>query len=225
MASVIRFERAGCQRAPGPATRTPAAASFEQLHEEADRRVAQSDWAGARAALEEALRRRPADAHTRYLHAVVLSRLDLREPAAEGFAWVVANGAPGSDNVEQARRWLIQAGVLQAQEPAASPEPSDADAPSGRLRGRTRWDVGDSGQMTVDLILEGTDAATAGRTYVSRAMLNDEYEFPSLVPGEYRLRTLREGRQLWDTTIVVREGEPTVLDLGAPLQPLARPSP
>ncbi len=153
----------------------------------------------------------------------MLSRLDLREPAAEGFAWVVAYGAPGSDNVEQARRWLIQAGVLRAPEPAASPERSDADAPSGRLSGRTRWDVGDSQQTTVDLILEGTDAATAGRTYASRAMLNDEYEFPSLVPGEYRLRTLREGRQLWDTTIVVREGEPTVLDLGAPSQPPPRP--
>jgi hypothetical protein len=210
----------GCQRAPGPVTRAPAAvtASFEQLQEEADGRLAQGDWAGARTVLEEALRRRPADAHTRYLHAVVLSHLDLRDHAAEGFSWVVANGAPGSDDVEQAQRWLMQAGVLQAPEPAASPEPPESDGPSGRLRGRTRWDVGDNEQVTVDLILEGTGATTAGRTYASKAMLNDEYEFPPLVPGEYRLRALRNGQQLWDTAVVVREGAPTVLDLGTPSQ-------
>ena len=116
---------AGCQRSPAPApggATADALASFEALHERADARVAEGDWAGARAALEEALRRRPGDVHTRYLHALVLTRLGLRDPAAEGFRWVVDNGAPGSDDVEQAMQWLIRAGVLQAPEAAASPE-------------------------------------------------------------------------------------------------------
>ena len=215
---------AGCQRAPAPASDGPAAAalaSFEDLHAQAAARVDQGDWPGAQLALEEALRRRPGDVHTRYLHALVLSRLDLRDHAAEGFRWVVDNGAPGSEDVEQARNWLIRAGVLRAPEPAASPEP-ERDEPTGRLRGRTRWELADNEQVTADLILEGTGTATAGRTYACKVMLNDAYEFPSLVPGEYRLRALRNGVQLWETPVVVGENEPTVVDLGTPA-PAGRP--
>jgi len=36
------------------------------------------------------------------------------------------------------------------------------------------------------------------------------------VPGEYRLRALRNGQPLWDTPVVVRDNEATVLDLGTP---------
>ena len=117
---------AGCQKAPTPATDGPAAAalaSFEELHAQAEARVAEGDWTAAQLLLEEALRRRPGDVHTRYLHAVVLTRLDLRDHAAEGFRWVVDNGTAGSVDVEQARQWLMRAGVLQAPQPAASPEP------------------------------------------------------------------------------------------------------
>jgi hypothetical protein len=144
------------------------------------------------------------------MHALVLSELGLRDHAAAGFSWIVEHGATGSDDVEQARRWLVKAGVLTAPEPAASPE---ADGPKGRLQGRTVWPIPDTEQVTIDFTLEGTGATTAGRTYTSKALLNGEYEFPPVVPGDYRLRARREGTDVWDVPVVVREGEPTVLNL------------
>ena len=176
-------------------------------------RLESSDWAGARIALEEALRRRPADVYTRYLLGVALSNLDLQDHAAEAFAWVVAYGSPRSEYVGLARQWLVLAGVLRARttDVAAAGESSQA---TGRLRGRTSWLPTDDAQVTLRLTLEGSGATTAGRRYSASALPNEDYEFPPVVPGEYRLTIRRGDARLWDVPIVVGEEDPTTVNLG-----------
>ena len=180
--------------------------SFERLRADAVARLESSDWAGARIALEEALRRRPADVYTRYLLGVALSNLDLQDHAAEAFAWVVAYGSPRSEYVGLARQWLVLAGVLRARttDVAAAGESSQA---TGRLRGRTSWLPTYDAQVTLRLTLEGSGATTAGRRYSASALPNEDYEFPPVVPGEYRLTVRRGDARLWEVPVVVREGE------------------
>ena len=205
-------------RSPAPTPRRVSTApaprvSFERLRADAVARLESSDWAGARIALEEALRRRPADVYTRYLLGVALSNLDLQDHAAEAFAWVVAYGSPRSEYVGLARQWLVLAGVLRARttDVAAAGESSQA---TGRLRGRTSWLPTDDAQATLRLTLEGSGATTAGRRYSASALPNEDYEFPPVVPGEYRLTIRRGDARLWDVPIVVGEEDPTTVNLG-----------
>ena len=205
-------------RSPAPTPRRVSTApaprvSFERLRADAVARLESSDWAGARIALEEALRRRPADVYTRYLLGVALSSLDLQDHAAEAFAWVVAYGSPRSEYVGLARQWLVLAGVLRARttDVAAAGESSQA---TGRLRGRTSWLPTDDAQVTLRLTLEGSGATTAGRRYSASALPNEDYEFPPVVPGEYRLTIRRGDARLWDVPIVVGEEDPTTVNLG-----------
>jgi len=205
-------------RSPAPTPRRVSTApaprvSFERLRADAVARLESSDWAGARIALEEALRRRPADVYTRYLLGVALSNLDLQDHAAEAFAWVVAYGSPRSEYVGLARQWLVLAGVLRARttDVAAAGESSQA---TGRLRGRTSWLPTDDAQVTLRLTLEGSGATTAGRRYSASALPNEDYEFPPVVPGEYRLTIRRGDARLWDVPIVVGEEDPTTVNLG-----------
>src|SRR5439155_851460 len=155
-AAAPQRDRPAGQPAPAPAPRV----SFERLRADAVARLESSHWAGARIALEEALRRRPADVYTRYLLGVALSNLDLQDHAAEAFAWVVAYGSPRSEYVGLARQWLVLAGVLRARttDVAAAGESSQA---TGRLRGRTSWLPTDDAQVTLRLTLEGSGATTA----------------------------------------------------------------
>jgi hypothetical protein len=205
-------------RTPEPMPRRVSAApapraSFERLRAEAVARLESSDWAGARLALEEALRVRPADLYTRYLLGVALSNLDLQDHAAEAFAWVVAYGSPRFEYVGLARQWLVLAGLLRGPATATAAERESAQ-PVGRVRGRTSRVPIDDGEATLSLALEGTGATTAGRRYSASAPANEDYEFPSVVPGEYRLTVRRGDARLWDVPIVVGAEGPTTVDLG-----------
>ena len=213
-------------RSPGPMPRRVSTApapriSFERLRADAVARLESSDWAGARTALEDALRLRPADVYTRYLLGVALSNLDLQDHAAEAFAWVVAYGSPRSEYVGLARQWLVLAGVLRARTTDAAAEREGPEA-VGRVRGRTSWAPTDDGQVTLILTLEGTGATAAGRRYVASALPNEDYEFPPVVPGEYRLTVRRGDARLWEVPVVVREGEATTVDLGTPAEATPR---
>jgi len=57
---------------------------------------------------------------------------------------------------------------------------------------------------------------------VARALPNEDYEFPPVVPGEYRLTVRRGDARLWEVPVVVREGEATTVDLGTPAEATPR---
>jgi tetratricopeptide (TPR) repeat protein len=162
---------------------------------------------------QSALRREPNDLGVRYATAIVLSRLNRRDEAIAAFKWVVVNGLPQSEPVRHAESWLRDEGALTGTaEPIAA---QDRWPTSARLHGRVTWTDLDPSQATprVHVIIEGTDASNKGKVYTTAVELNADYEFPSVQPGSYRLTAQSRLVRLWDTNVVIQEGDPTILNL------------
>jgi hypothetical protein len=203
-----------CQK-PQPRS-TPAVASpagVEELRALAAGRLKAGDHAGAAQALEDAVRLAPADVTLRYLLAVALTHLDRREDAIGTFWWIIAHGHPGSEEVAFARQWLTAAGQLPPPETVAST--AETGEVAGTLGGKLEWPNLDPelGVPTVQMLLTGEDSRVEGKRYGTRATLNQQYRFEGVPPGRYRLMAQAGMTRLWDLSVTIDDGKPTVLDL------------
>src|SRR3989304_212006 len=68
------------------------------------------DYEGARRFYQEALSAVPEDASLWYALGVALSHLNQSKETEEAFQYVVNRGTPDSEEVKQARHWLLTAG-------------------------------------------------------------------------------------------------------------------
>ena len=223
-AVLVVVAAAGCRQAPpGPPAppRAELPPTFAALRAEGDARLAAKDWTGAALAYDQALVYQPSSVAVRYGRAIALSHLDRRDEAVTAFLWVVDNAMLTSEESRVARQWLVSAGVrtmpapkIPVPEPAA-PERADAPRPGGRVQGKTQWTELERGaqRLTLQILMEGDETVTEGRYYGTRIRLNEPYEITGIAPGRYRLSAQVGPIRLWDTKIVVNEGNPTVLDL------------
>jgi hypothetical protein len=194
--------------APGPVTRNPAA--------EAMAAVGRGDWAGAAPLLRQALGQDPASAKLHYNLAVAASYLDLRDEAIREFRWIVANLAPELPEAQEARRWLIGAGVL------ARPTETAA-APSERITEETPGDSGVHGQVLwadgrptarVQLFLKGAPKSPNEHLqWVLRTDDSGRFEFKRIPAGTYMLTNKVAGEPTWRLRVTLAPGEVTTLDL------------
>lgn len=207
----------GCQQtSPSPSASTPPAApGLEALRALAYARLNEGDHAGALRALEGAVRLAPGDVALRYLLAVTFTHLDRREDAIATFTWVVEQGRPGSDEVTFARQWLASAGVLPSPAAVAVASADDDAAVAGTLGGTLEWPHLDPelGAPTVQILLTGDDSAVQGKRYGTKAPLNKRYRFDNVPAGRYRLIAQAGMTRLWDLSVTIDDGKPTVLNL------------
>jgi hypothetical protein len=210
----------GLTGAPVPATRNAAAPasraggeSVAHLKATGDELVRRGQPEQALQVYQTALRREPNDLGLRYAVAVTLSQLDRRAEAIAAFKWVLTNGLPDSEPVRRAESWLRDAGALSA--PAQPIAVADRAPTSARLQGRVTWTDLDPGQAVprVHLIIEGTDPSNKGKIYTAAAELNGGYDFPNVAPGAYRLTAQSRLVRLWELSVTILDGEPTILNL------------
>lgn len=116
---------AGCQSSP-PSQPLSGPKDTAVLATEA---LETGDYGTALELYQAALVKKPESLPLHYGLALAAAHLGARDDATRAFAWVVANGAPGSPEVEAARHWLVNVG--------ATPAPADgftADRKSRRPR-------------------------------------------------------------------------------------------
>jgi tetratricopeptide (TPR) repeat protein len=203
--------------APGAAVANAPAASgapaVEQLRSQGDALRERGQYEEALSVYQKALRHEPSDLGLRYGTAVTLSYLNRRDEAVAAFTWVAGNGLPQSEPVRHAETWLREAGALTTiAEPIAA---KDRTPTAARLHGRVAWENVDSSQPAprVHVIIEGTDPSNKGKIYNTAVDLNSDYEFPNVQPGTYRVTAQSRLVRLWDTSVTIREGDPTILIL------------
>lgn len=206
----------GCDRAPRRVSAPPPVTrSFEELSADGAARLAAGDWNGAVVAYQTALSAQPDNLDVRYGLAVALSHLDRADEAVQAFTWVVQHGSPDSEAVHVARQWLASASRPSPAEPPPAPAAATDEKPGqSGVRGRTEWPLLPPGTpATVQILLEGDDAANRDRRYWAKARLNEPYEIADVAPGSYRLKAQVGPVRLWDTRVVVERGPPAVVDL------------
>lgn len=202
----------GCDRPHGAASMAPVLPGDDLR--DGDAALARADWPAAITAYRKAVDRDPAGVKPRYGLGVALSHLDRADEAAGAFEWVVEHAAAAAEEARLARQWLAARSGAASPAVTARPE-EDEHGLLGRLEGRTEWRDLDPERPkpTLQLLLESDDPAPIGRRYWARTRLNDRYEFPRVAPGRYRLVAQVGPVRLWEARAVVREGQPTVLDL------------
>lgn len=174
------------------------------------------DYEGASRLYREALSATPEDTSLWYALGVTLSRLNQREETEEAFRYVVTRGNPDSEEVKQARQWLISAGVLARPvvftAAAESAETVDAKA---TLKGKVTWGEPERGKapLKARIVIQGLKGAAQGKRFATRVALGQAYRFERLPEGSYRLVGVVEGQRLWDLTVDVEDGKEIVHDL------------
>jgi tetratricopeptide (TPR) repeat protein len=226
---IVLAAAAGCASPPAPTSAPPdsePAPTAKELGAEGDARLKRGDYAGAVQAYEQILRSYPKSVRIRYLLGVALAQADRVVEATAAFLWVVDHGRPDREETRLARQWLTEARVRPtASAPAASGAPAAApDAPDaeGLLKGLTQWNDPEHRRLSLQILLTGDEAATRGRRYWTKVMLNEPYEISGVVPGHYRAMAQVGPIRLWDTPVDVKPKGPTFLDL-TPANSIARP--
>jgi tetratricopeptide (TPR) repeat protein len=160
-------------------------------------------------AYQAALRQDPNDLGVRHALAQLLAQLHRSAEAITAYTWVFQNSLPGSDIARAAEQWLREADSHTVVNDAGGA------GTQGRLSGHLTWTALDSNRQvpSVSLILEGNDAETKGETYLTRAVMNSDYEFTSVRPGGYRLVAKSQMIKVWETAVVVTNGGATVVNL------------
>ncbi|MBI2015109.1 MAG: hypothetical protein HYS77_06175 [Candidatus Rokubacteria bacterium] len=173
----------------------------------------------------EALRATPDDLTLRFALGSALSQLDRRAETIEQFRWVVEHGGPGQAEVAMAREWLAAeraSGSAPPSRPAATAPgvPATQSQPAspagvGSIKGKTAWPGVDpeSQIVSVEIRLNGDDAATRGKSFRLHIRLGRSYVMSGLTAGAYRLMGRSAGVKVWETRVVVGAGKDTVLDL------------
>ena len=204
-------------------------ASAPSLVLQADQLAALGQYGEAAEKYRAAVERDPDNVSLRFALGTALSHVGRQEETVEQFRWVVTRGAPGSPEVEVARRWLTKAGVLAREVSFASPAGPDqeaspqAAAPApparqgsvavGAVKGRT---VLHGSPREIQLVLGSTDEAKKNMAFTKTVKLGEPFQFDNVPPGTYRLTVedLENDTSLWDLEVTVAPGKDTVLNLG-----------
>ena len=177
----------------------------------------QREWARAADLLRQALAENPAEASFHYYAGVAATHLDRRDDAIREFTWVMANVAPDLPEAIDARRWLIEAGIIArpAQPAATAPDPVSEERPGDSgVQGRVVW-AGERSTARVQLFLKGAPKSpNAELQWVLRTDENGGFEFKRIPPGTYMLTDKVAGERTWRLRVRLEPGEVTSLDLG-----------
>jgi len=203
-------------------------ASAPSLVLQADQLAALGQYAAAAEKYRAAVERDPDSASLRFALGTALSHVGRQGETVEQFQWVVTRGAPGSPEVEMARRWLTNAGVLarevnfatpigpdqEASPQAAAPAPStrEGSVAAGTVKGRTELR---GMPREIHLVLGSTDGAKRDMAFAKTVKLGEPFQFDNVPPGTYRL-TVEDSENdtwLWDLEVTVAPGKDTVLNL------------
>lgn len=174
------------------------------------------DYEGASRLYQEALSSAPEDASLWYALGVTLSHLNQRKETEEAFQYVVNRGNPDSEEVKQARQWLISAGVLARPVVfTAAAETAEAVEGKAALKGKVTWGQPEPGKapLKARILVHGVSGPAEGKRFVKRVTLGQSYRFERLPAGSYRLVGVVEGERLWDLRVDVEDAKETVHDL------------
>jgi len=204
-------------------------ASAPSLVLQADQLAALGEYGAAAEKYLAAVLQDPDNVSLRFALGAALSHVGRQEETVEQFRWVVTRGAPGSSEVQVARRWLTNAGVLarevnfatpigpdqEASPQAAAPAPStrEGSVAAGTVKGRTELR---GMPREIHLVLGSTDGAKRDMAFAKTVKLGEPFQFDNVPPGTYRL-TVEDSENdtwLWDLEVTVAPGKDTVLNLG-----------
>jgi hypothetical protein len=201
---------AACQETPHLG---PSAAPADLLVQ-AREAMARRDYDTSARLLRQVVAGRPDHVEAHYRLAVSASWLDLTDEAEGQFEWVVAHGAPDSEEVKGAREWL-RAWRSQA-EAAPPPEPAPTRPDRAMLSGQVRWnkDGGAGPQAHLRLFLKGIKGTPVEDEF--HRVQTDErgmFRIPDLPPGEYSLTNRVAGPPVWRLKVTLKAGEDLQVDL------------
>lgn len=218
MLAVLTLSLSACQNAKAPASSVPP----PSLAAEAAEALEAGNYAKAADRYRGALAAAPDSVPLHYGLAVAASHLNLKDEAIREFRWVMDRAPKGSPEVEAARRWLAQAGVLVAQE-ALAPAPADEALGGGTdlasLEGRMiLTDPGQEGRpaqrrMVVLYGLPGTP--TQDERHQTRTDQDGRFQFKRLAPGSYMVTDAVAGVRNWRLRVLLRPGQSVTLDLSS----------
>ena len=217
----------GCQQSPGPGVSQSGLAAGSltlRLKQEGDAALAKGDYPNAALKLQQAVNQEPADMSLRYALGTALSYLNRREEAAQEFTWVVERGAPGSQEVQMARRWLVSAGypveAAQTAVTTAAAEPAVAPGsytPKNRVKGKMEWPGVTPPETLIPVHVTLVGEASGNREFnkTRRFRLGRFYEFWDVPAGKYQLIAKAGDTVLWEQKVAVEADKDTLLDLSA----------
>jgi hypothetical protein len=193
------------------------AATAQDVEADAMAAVSRGEWTNAADLLRRALRQNPTSAKLHYNLGVAASHVGPRDEAIREFQWVIANLAPELSEAQEARRWLIEAGLLArpTETTAAVPEQSTETTPSDSgIRGQVLWADGRP-TARVQLFLKGVpNSPNANEQWVMRTDDSGRFEFKRIPPGTYMLTNKVAGSPTWRLRVKLAPGQITSLDLG-----------
>jgi tetratricopeptide (TPR) repeat protein len=202
----------GCTSPPP----SPPAATTQDVETEAMAAVARGDWSSAADLLRRALQQNPTSAKLHYNLGVAASHVGPRDEAVREFQWIIANLAPELSEAQEARRWLIEAGVLAGPtETAADPQQrTETTSSHSGVKGQVLWAEGRS-TARVQLFLKGVpNGPNANEQWVLRTDDSGRFEFKRIPPGTYMLTNKVAGSPTWRLRVKVGPDEITSLELG-----------
>lgn len=208
-----------CQQAPVPRAAPIGGSVALKLQDEGDALMAKAAYVEAVEKYREAVDLEPGSVPVRFALGSAYSFLEKRPEAVAQFRWVLANAPASSVEQQEARRWLLRAGVLV--EPAARPGRSELEGkgePGGKgsISGSTQWPGLDPTREPVRMriALAGADDLTRSINRKTSIALGDPYEFKDVPEGRYRVfGVLGEQTIIWDQEVTVRVGKDTELAL------------
>ena len=202
---------------PRPADEPRAIVPVERVAQQAAILADRGDYDGAGQLYDQALQTAPENVSLWYALGVARSYLDQRQGTEEAFQYVVRHGDPASDEVKNARRWLVSAGVLAPFVTFTAPsEGEDAGRASGAVKGKVTWGEPAPTQppLKIQMLLHGVDGMAKGKRFVAHATLGQPYRFEHLPAGSYRLIGRAGEHLLWDLAVTVQADKDITLDLG-----------
>jgi len=200
---------AACEAPPPPRAEPDLATQAAQALDRAE-------YAKAADLYRRALEASPDSLPLHYGLAVAASYLDLKEEAIREFRWVFERGAPGSAEVEAARRWLASVGALPRPAVAAMPAGGERELGNASLEGRVVFGEGQDLQPMVRkaLILVGQPGTpTKEERYNLRTDEEGRYRFPSVAPGPYMLTDRVAGPVIWRLRVELQPSQEMTLNL------------
>jgi hypothetical protein len=203
--------------APGCGSPAPVPPPQVDVAADAMRAFERGDWVLAARLLREAIAKQPTSLRLHYSLGVAAAHLDLRGEAIQEFQWVLANAPATSTEAQEARKWLLAAGVLQEPrtETAASVDKEDG---TSLLRGRVAWADGQPpvSPSRLQIFLKGIRGTpTEDIQYVRRTDEEGRFEFKNIAAGPYRVTNRLAGQPTWRVRVEVPEGGDVTLDLTA----------
>ena len=218
---------AACQQAPVSHPPGSTLSKAEQLKVEGDAFMAKGDYVDAVEKYRQAADLDSDAIGPRFALGTAYSFLEKRPEAILQFRWVLSHADAGSDEYQEARRWLTRVGALAAPTVVADAGQKDEARPAdsstvGRLVGKTEW-PGVTPQrrlITGTLSLVGDEPVTYDVKRDRAFRLGDGYEFKDVPAGRYRVVAVIDGTTVWDEKVTVDTGKDTTLTLSQATSPV-----